>query len=109
MRARLPGARRHPGAAGGRGAPSRAAEGQRARRGRGVTLAAAERLDDAALLETADPSGILRQVASAAAQVRAAARAASEADLGELVAGDRRRGSEETRMGGAGIAENKHG
>jgi hypothetical protein len=34
-----------------------------------VTLAAAERLDDAALLESADPSGMLRQVASAAAQV----------------------------------------
>src|SRR6516225_6215346 len=104
MRARLPGARRHPGAAGGRGAPSRAAQGQRARRGRGVTLAAAERLDDAALLETADPSGILRQVASAAAQVRAGARAATEADLGEVLAGGRPRAIVVTGMGGSGIA-----
>src|SRR5262249_15336934 len=104
MRARLPGARRHPGAAGRRGAPSRAAEGQRARRGRGVTLAAAERLDDAALLETADPSGILRQVASAAAQVRAAARTATEADLGEVLAGGRPRAIVVTGMGGSGIA-----
>src|SRR5262249_61491686 len=89
MRAGLPGARRHPGAAGGRGTPSRAAEGQRARGGGGVSLAAAERLDDPALLETADPASMLRQVASAAAQVRAAARAATEADLGELLAGGR--------------------
>jgi len=49
-----------------------------------VTLAAAERLDDAALLETADTANMLRQVASAAAQVRAAARAATDADLGGL-------------------------
>jgi glucose/mannose-6-phosphate isomerase len=69
-----------------------------------VTLAAAERLDDAALLEAADPAGILRQVASAAAQVRAAARAATEADLGELVAGGRPRAIVVTGMGGSGIA-----
>ena len=69
-----------------------------------MTLAAAERLDDAALLETADPSGILRQVASAAAQVRAATRAATEADLGELLAGGRPRAIVVTGMGGSGIA-----
>ncbi len=69
-----------------------------------MTLAAAERLDDAALLEAADPSGILRQVASAAAQVRAAARAATEADLGELLAGGRPRAIVVTGMGGSGIA-----
>src|SRR6266566_3963638 len=91
MRARLPGARRHPRAAGGRGTPPRPAEGQRGRGGRGVTLAAAERLDDAALLETADPSSMLRQVASSAAQVREAARSAAEASLDELLAGGRPR------------------
>jgi glucose/mannose-6-phosphate isomerase len=69
-----------------------------------VTLASAERLDDAALLETADPSGILRQVASAAAQVRVAARAATEADLGEVLAGERPRAIVVTGMGGSGIA-----
>ena len=69
-----------------------------------MTLAAAERLDDAALLETADPSGILRQVASAAAQVRAGARAATEADLGEVLAGGRPRAIVVTGMGGSGIA-----
>jgi glucose/mannose-6-phosphate isomerase len=69
-----------------------------------VTLAAAERLDDAALLETADPSSTLRQVASAAAQVRSAARAATEADLGELLAGGRPRAIVVTGMGGSGIA-----
>jgi glucose/mannose-6-phosphate isomerase len=69
-----------------------------------VTLAAAGRLDDAALLETADPSSMLRQVASAAAQVRAAARAATEADLGELLAGGRPRAIVVTGMGGSGIA-----
>ncbi len=52
-----------------------------------MTLAAQERLDNVTLLEAADPSGILRQVASAAAQVRESARVAQEADLGEVIAG----------------------
>jgi len=69
-----------------------------------VTLAAAERLDDAALLETADTANMLRQVASAAAQVRAAARAATDADLGGLLAGGRPRAIVVTGMGGSGIA-----
>src|SRR5262252_9830350 len=69
-----------------------------------MTLAAAERLDDVALLEAADPSSMLRQVASAAAQVRAAVRAATEADLGELLAGGRPRAIVVTGMGGSGIA-----
>src|SRR5499427_3569508 len=104
MRARLPGARRHPSAAGRRGPPPRAAEGRRSGGGWGVTLAAAERLDNAALLETADPSSMLRQVASAAAQVRAASRAAAEADLGGLLADERPRAIVVTGMGGSGIA-----
>src|SRR5215472_7914538 len=107
MRARVPGARRHPGAAGGRGTPSRRAQGRRfcrAGRGRGVTMAAQERLDNVTLLEAADPSGMLRQVASSAAQVRESARAANEADLGELIAGGRPRAVVVTGMGGSGIA-----
>lgn len=69
-----------------------------------MTLAAAERLDDAALLETADPTGMLRQVASAAAQVREAARSATEAGLDDLLAGERPRAIVVTGMGGSGIA-----
>ena len=69
-----------------------------------MTLAAAERLDDVALLETADPSSILRQVASSAAQVREAARSAAEASLGGLTAGGRPRAIVVTGMGGSGIA-----
>src|ERR1700758_2940375 len=91
MCARLPGARRHPRAACGRGAPPGPAEGRRSRGGCRVTLAAAERLDDVALLETADPSSMLRQVASSAAQVREAARSAAETSLDGLTAGGRPR------------------
>jgi glucose/mannose-6-phosphate isomerase len=69
-----------------------------------VTLAAAERLDDAALLETADPSSMLRQVASSAAQVREAVRTAADASLDELAAGGRPRAIVVTGMGGSGIA-----
>jgi len=69
-----------------------------------VTLAAQERLDNVALLEAADPSGMLRQVASSAAQVRESARAASEADLSELIAAGRPRAIVVTGMGGSGIA-----
>jgi glucose/mannose-6-phosphate isomerase len=69
-----------------------------------VTLAAAERLDDVALLETADPSSMLRQVASSAAQVREAARSAAEASLDGLTAGGRPRAIVVTGMGGSGVA-----
>jgi len=69
-----------------------------------MTLAAAERLDDVALLETADPSSMLRQVASSAAQVREAASSAAEASLDELAAGGRPRAIVVTGMGGSGIA-----
>ena len=41
-------------------------------------MTAQERLDDVRLLETADPSGMLRQVASSAAQVRTAVRLADK-------------------------------
>jgi glucose/mannose-6-phosphate isomerase len=69
-----------------------------------VTLAAEERLDNVALIEAADPAGMLRQVASSAAQVREGARTAHEADLGELIAAGRPRAVVVTGMGGSGIA-----
>jgi glucose/mannose-6-phosphate isomerase len=61
-------------------------------------------LDDSGLLEAADRGGMLRQVASSAAQVRTAQRAAAEADLGGLVAAGRPRAVVVTGMGGSGIA-----
>jgi glucose/mannose-6-phosphate isomerase len=69
-----------------------------------VTLAARERLDNVTLLEAADPSGMLRQVASSAAQVRESAQAAHEADLSGLIAAGRPRAIVVTGMGGSGIA-----
>jgi hypothetical protein len=45
---------------------------------------AAFRLDDAELVEAGDPGGMLREVASSAAQVRTALRACDEADLSWL-------------------------
>ncbi len=61
-------------------------------------------LDDGNLLEAADPGGMLRQVASAAAQVRSGQRAAAEADLGAIAGPDRPRAILVTGMGGSGIA-----
>jgi glucose/mannose-6-phosphate isomerase len=69
-----------------------------------VTLAAADRLDDPALLDAADPAGMLRQVASSAAQVRTAVRVAGESDLGQAAAGGRPRAVVVTGMGGSGVA-----
>ena len=69
-----------------------------------MTLAAEERLDNVALIEAADPAGMLRQVASSAAQVREGARVAQEADLGEVIAAGRPRAVVVTGMGGSGIA-----
>jgi glucose/mannose-6-phosphate isomerase len=67
-------------------------------------MTAQERLDDVRLLETADPSGMLRQVASSAAQVRTAIRLAAETDLGLLARGARPRAIVVTGMGGSGVA-----
>lgn len=44
-------------------------------------------LDDVSAMEAADPGGMLRQVASGAAQIRSAARLAAEAGLDEAVSG----------------------
>jgi len=69
-----------------------------------MTVDAQERLDTTALLAAADPSDILRQVASSAAQVRAAVRATQEADLAEIIAAGRPRAIVVTGMGGSGVA-----
>ena len=63
-----------------------------------------DRLDDPALLEAGDPGGMLRQVASSAAQVRTAVQLTGEADLGEVAAGGRPRAIVVTGMGGSGVA-----
>ena len=69
-----------------------------------MTLGPQERLDDLALLEAADPGGVLRQVASAAAQVRTSARATAETDLGPVISAGRPRSIVVTGMGGSGVA-----
>jgi glucose/mannose-6-phosphate isomerase len=69
-----------------------------------VTLGPQERLDDLALLEAADPGGVLRQAASAAAQVRTSARATAETDLGPVISAGRPRSIVVTGMGGSGVA-----
>jgi glucose/mannose-6-phosphate isomerase len=69
-----------------------------------MTMTGQERLDDVRLLETADPSGMLRQVASSAAQVRTAVRLAAETDLGVLAQAARPRAIVVTGMGGSGVA-----
>ena len=61
-------------------------------------------LDDAAALERADPRGLLRAVASGAAQVREAAVLTEESRLGELVAEGRPRAVVVCGMGGSGTA-----
>ncbi|HEX3390426.1 MAG TPA: SIS domain-containing protein [Streptosporangiaceae bacterium] len=69
-----------------------------------MTLGPQERLDDLALLEAADPGGVLRQAASAAAQVRTSARATAETDLGPVISAGRPRSIVVTGMGGSGVA-----
>jgi bifunctional phosphoglucose/phosphomannose isomerase len=62
------------------------------------------RLDAAGDVEAADPDGMLRQVASSAAQVREARRAAGEAGLAVLAEDGRPRAIVVTGMGGSGIS-----
>jgi len=69
-----------------------------------VTPTARERLDDLAVLESADPGGVLRQVDSSAAQLRAAARTAADTDLGPALSGHNPRRIVVTGMGGSGVA-----
>ena len=62
---------------------------------------AALRLDDPEIVEAGDPGGMLRQVASSAAQVRTALRACAEADLSALSPADRPRAIVVAGSGGA--------
>lgn len=62
------------------------------------------RLDDVAAVEKGDPAGMLRAVASAAAQVREAVTLAAEADVGRLGADGRPRALVVTGMGGSGVS-----
>src|SRR5487761_911906 len=100
VRARLPGARQHPGAADRGGAPARGPGGVNTPPG-GAALAAL-RLDDTEIVEAGDPGGLLRQVASSAAQVRTALRASAEADLSALSQDNRPRAIVVAGSGGAG-------
>ncbi len=69
-----------------------------------MTLTAQERLDDPAVLASADPEGVLGRVDSSAAQLRAAARTAAETDLGPALSGSHPRRIVVTGMGGSGVA-----
>ncbi|MCU1593975.1 MAG: Mannose-6-phosphate isomerase [Frankiales bacterium] len=67
-------------------------------------MATEELLDSPAEIEAADPSGMLRAVASSAAQVREAAALCAEAGLARLRDEDRPRAVVVLGMGGSGIA-----
>jgi hypothetical protein len=68
----------------------------------GGSALAALRLDDPEIVEAGDPGGMLRQVASSAAQVRTALRACAEADLSALGPDTRPRAIVVAGSGGAG-------
>jgi glucose/mannose-6-phosphate isomerase len=68
----------------------------------GGAALAAFRLDDPEIVEAGDPGGMLRQIASSAAQVRTALRACAEADLSELGPDSRPRAIVVAGSGGAG-------
>ncbi|MGH3188788.1 MAG: SIS domain-containing protein [Streptosporangiaceae bacterium] len=65
---------------------------------------AADRLDTPDVIEAADPSDMLRQVASAAAQVRTALRSCRETDLSGLAPEVRPRAIVVVGMGSSGVA-----
>jgi glucose/mannose-6-phosphate isomerase len=64
---------------------------------------AADRLDTPDVVEAADPSDMLRQVASAAAQVRTALRSCAETDLSSFTPDTRPRAIVVAGMGGSGL------
>jgi glucose/mannose-6-phosphate isomerase len=68
----------------------------------GGAALAAFRLDDPEIVEAGDPGGMLRQVASSAAQVRTALRACAEADLSAIGPDTRPRAIVVAGSGGAG-------
>jgi glucose/mannose-6-phosphate isomerase len=65
---------------------------------------AADRLDTPDVIEAADPGDVLRQVASAAAQVRTAVRSCAETDLSAFAADGRPRAIVVAGMGASGVA-----
>jgi glucose/mannose-6-phosphate isomerase len=65
---------------------------------------AADRLDTPEVLEAADPGNVLRQVATAAAQVRTALLSCQEADLSAFTPAARPRAIVTVGLGGAGLA-----
>src|SRR5260370_30382956 len=65
---------------------------------------AADRLDTPDVIEAADPGDMLRQVASAAAQVRTALLSCREADLAAFTPDARPRAIVVAGLGGAGLA-----
>jgi glucose/mannose-6-phosphate isomerase len=65
---------------------------------------AADRLDTPDVIETADPSDMLRQVASSAAQVRTALRSCQETDLSAFTPDTRPRAIVVAGMGSSGLA-----
>jgi glucose/mannose-6-phosphate isomerase len=65
---------------------------------------AADRLDTPDVIEAADPGDMLRQVASAAAQVRTALRSCQETDLSVLTPGGRPRAIVIAGIGGSALA-----
>jgi len=65
---------------------------------------AADRLDTPDVIEAADPGDMLRQVASAAAQVRTALRSCAETDLSAFAPDARPRAIVVAGMGGSGVA-----
>jgi glucose/mannose-6-phosphate isomerase len=65
---------------------------------------AADRLDTPDVIEAADPGDMLRQVASAAAQVRTALRSCQETDLSVLTPGGRPRAIMIAGVGGSALA-----
>jgi glucose/mannose-6-phosphate isomerase len=65
---------------------------------------AADRLDTPDVVEAADPGDMLRQVASAAAQVRTAVRSCAETDLSAFAADGRPRAIVVAGLGGSGLA-----
>ncbi|HWH30787.1 MAG TPA: SIS domain-containing protein, partial [Mycobacteriales bacterium] len=69
-----------------------------------MTSPAVVDLDDPAAVEAADPAGMLRAVASSAAQVREAAVLARDAGVARLADGGRPRAVVVCGMGGSGIA-----
>ena len=65
---------------------------------------AADRLDTPDVIEAADPGDMLRQVASAAAQVRTALRSCTETDLSAVTPDARPRAIVVAGLGGSGLA-----